>query len=103
MKHTLSLLFIVSTISVLKAQNGGKVRDSIAKDSLELESKRNELQTVEIIGRSTRKYNSDYSFSATKTAALNKDIPQSISSITKELIADKGAIYLADVVKWQVA
>ncbi|AWK05542.1 TonB-dependent siderophore receptor [Flavobacterium crocinum] len=99
MKNTLSLLFIVSTISVVKAQNGGKVRDSISKDSLELESKRNELQTVEIIGRSTRKYNSDYSFSATKTATLNKDIPQSTSSITKELIADKGAIYLADVVK----
>jgi len=99
MKHLLSLLFIVSTFSILHAQNDRKVRDSIIKDSLEQEAKRNELQTVEIIGRSTRKYNSDYSFSATKTAVLNKDIPQSISTITKELIADKGAIYLADVVK----
>ncbi|WP_125723006.1 TonB-dependent siderophore receptor [Flavobacterium ustbae] len=67
--------------------------------NIELNIDRNELQTVEIVGRSTRKYNSDYSFSATKTASLNKDIPQSISSITKELIADKGAIYLSDVVK----
>ena len=51
------------------------------------------------MGRSTKKYNSDYSFAATKTASLNKDIPQSISTVTKELIADKGAFYLADAVK----
>lgn len=97
MKHLFALLFLVSSFSILQAQNTTKVRDSISGDSLK--SKRNELQTVEIIGRSTKKYNSDYSFSATKIAALNKDIPQSISSITKELIADKGAIYLADAVK----
>jgi len=96
MKHFFALLFLVSSI-FLHAQNAGKVRDSIATDSLN--EKRNELQTVEIVGRATKKYNSDYSFSATKIAALNKDIPQSISSITKELIADKGAIYLADAVK----
>ncbi|WP_166922266.1 TonB-dependent siderophore receptor [Flavobacterium poyangense] len=66
---------------------------------IEMESNLNELQTVEIIGRSTKKYNSDYSFAATKTAALNKDIPQSIATVTKELIADKGAFYLADAVK----
>jgi iron complex outermembrane receptor protein len=58
-----------------------------------------QLQNVEIIGRSTKKYNSDYSFSATRTATLNKDIPQSISTITKELIADRQAFHLADAVK----
>ncbi|MFA9187430.1 TonB-dependent siderophore receptor [Flavobacterium magnesitis] len=67
--------------------------------TIAMESNSNELQTVEIIGLSTRKYNSDYSFSATKTAVLNKDIPQSIATITKELIVDKGAFYLADAVK----
>ncbi|MDR7209446.1 TonB-dependent siderophore receptor [Flavobacterium piscis] len=67
--------------------------------TIQIEPNLNELQTVEIIGRSTRKYNSDYSFAATKTAALNKDIPQSISTVTKELIADKAAFYLADAVK----
>ncbi|MBZ4034977.1 TonB-dependent receptor [Flavobacterium sp. 17A] len=97
MKNLFSLLVVVTTYSIANAQQNTKVRDSIRKDSLA--SQLNELQTVEIVGRSTRKYNSDYSFSATKTATLNKDIPQSISSITKELIADKGAIYLADVVK----
>ena len=67
--------------------------------TIEMENNLNELQTVEIVGRSVKKYNSDYSFAATKIAALNKDIPQSISTVTKELIADKGAFYLADAVK----
>ena len=57
------------------------------------------LQTVEIIGRNARKYNSDYSFGATKTAMLNKDIPLSIGTVTKELIADRQAFQLADAVK----
>lgn len=58
-----------------------------------------QLQNVEIIGRTVKKYNSDYTFSATRTATLNKDIPQSISTITKELIADRQAFHLADAVK----
>lgn len=58
-----------------------------------------QLQLVEITGRVSRKYNSDYSFSATRTAALNKDIPQAISTITKELITDRQAFQLSDAVK----
>ena len=58
-----------------------------------------ELQTVEIVGTKGKKYYGDYSFSATKTATLNKDIPQAISSISKELIADRSAAVLADAVK----
>ncbi|WP_417942315.1 TonB-dependent siderophore receptor [Flavobacterium sp. RS13.1] len=99
MKHLfIVLLFVFSTVN-LKAQTNTKIKDSIAKDSVKAETKLNELQTVEILGRSTRKYNSDYSFGATKTASLNKNIPQSISTVTKELIADKAAIYLGDAVK----
>ena len=58
-----------------------------------------ELQTVEIVGTNGKKYYGNYSFSATKTATLNKDIPQAISSISKELIADRQAAVLADAVK----
>ena len=58
-----------------------------------------DLQTVEVIGRNAKKYNSDYSFSATLTSSLNKDIPQAISTVTKELIADRQAFQLADAVK----
>lgn len=98
MKHLLPFLLLVTGTQCVQSQNSTKkVKDSIAQDSVKMA--RNELQTVEIVGRSTKKYNSDYSFAASKTAALNKDIPQSISTITKELIADKGAFYLADAVK----
>lgn len=57
------------------------------------------LQTVEVVGRTAQKYNSDYSFSATKTAILNKDLPQAIGTVTKELITDRQAFQLADAVK----
>jgi iron complex outermembrane receptor protein len=59
----------------------------------------NLLQTVEVMGRTAKKYNGDYSFSATRIAALNKDIPQSISTVTKELITDRQAFQLADALK----
>ena len=59
----------------------------------------NQLQTVEVMGRVAKDYNSEYSFSATRISALNKDIPQSISTITKELMADRQAFHLGDAVK----
>ncbi len=57
------------------------------------------LQDVEVVGRSRKDYNSDYSFSATKIAIKNKELPQALSTVTKELIADRGAFQLADAVK----
>ncbi|NTE01375.1 TonB-dependent receptor [Agrobacterium tumefaciens] len=68
-------------------------------DPIALSTADEELQTVEIIGTNGKKYYGNYSFSATKTATLNKDIPQAISSISKELIADRQAVVLADAVK----
>ncbi|MBT1704629.1 TonB-dependent receptor [Chryseosolibacter indicus] len=58
-----------------------------------------ELQTVEVVGRIDRDYHSDYSFSATKSGIKNKELPQSLSTITKELISDRQAFQLADAVK----
>jgi iron complex outermembrane recepter protein len=58
-----------------------------------------ELQAVEILGRKKNDYDSDYSFSATKTAIPNKLLPQGIGTVTKELIADRQAFQLADAVK----
>lgn len=100
MKHLLLLLLLFFGLQFAQSQTiNTKPLDIIDRDSVAIEAKENQLQTVEIVGRSSKKYDSDYSFSATKTASLNKDIPQSISTITKELIADKGAFYLADAVK----
>lgn len=58
-----------------------------------------ELQTVEVVGRLDRDYHSDYSFSATKTAIKNKELPQSLSTVTKELMSDRQAFQLADAVR----
>ncbi|WP_164675018.1 TonB-dependent receptor [Anditalea andensis] len=58
-----------------------------------------QLQTVEITGRVSKLYNSDYNFSATKIATRNSEIPQSISTVTKELIADRQAFRLGEVLK----
>lgn len=57
------------------------------------------LQKVEVVGRLAKNYTIDYSFSATRTAILNKDLPQSIGTVTKELIADRQAFQLADAIK----
>ncbi|RQO74650.1 TonB-dependent siderophore receptor [Pedobacter sp. KBW06] len=74
-------------------------RQELQIDTIRLSPSNEELQTVEVIGTSAKKYYGDYSFSATKTASLNKDIPQAISSVSKELIADRQAFSLADAIK----
>ncbi len=67
--------------------------DLVLKENLE------QLQSLEITGRKRQDYNSDYSFSATKTAIKNKELPQAITSVTKELIADRLAFQLPEAVK----
>ena len=57
------------------------------------------LQTVEVIGRRRKDYNSDYSFSGSKIAMLNRELPQSISTVTKELLSDRQAFQLVDAVR----
>ena len=57
------------------------------------------LQNVEVIGRSRTDYNSDYSFSSTKIAIENRELPQAVSTITKELMDDRQAFQIADAVK----
>ena len=73
--------------------------DGLKLDPIVLTPANEELQTVEVVGTNAKKYYGNYSFSATKTATLNKDIPQAISSISKELIADRQAAVLSDAVK----
>ncbi|WP_228413489.1 TonB-dependent siderophore receptor [Chryseobacterium sp. CH21] len=57
------------------------------------------VQTVEVIGRKSKDYTSDYSFAATKIAMKNKDLPLTLNTITKELITDRQAFQLGDVMK----
>lgn len=64
-----------------------------------LEENSEQLQSVEVIGRARKDYNSDYSFSATKIAIKNKELPQAVATVTKELISDRLAFQLPDAVK----
>ncbi len=57
-----------------------------------------QLQSVEITGRTAKTYKSDYSFFANKTKTPVINIPQAISTITKELICDKMEFTLKDAV-----
>ncbi|GAB2786252.1 TonB-dependent siderophore receptor [Hymenobacter latericoloratus] len=64
-----------------------------------LRASTNALQEVEVLGRKETTYKSNYSFVGTKTATALKDVPQSISTVTKELMEDRQALRLPDVVK----
>lgn len=58
-----------------------------------------QLQTVEITGRVETEYDNEITFAATKTATKLKDVPQAISYVTKEVMADRQAYRVNDVVK----
>ncbi|GAB3298101.1 TonB-dependent siderophore receptor [Hymenobacter tenuis] len=57
------------------------------------------LQEVEVLGRKETTYKSEYSLVGTKTATRPLDVPQSISTVTKELMEDRQALRLPEVVK----
>lgn len=57
------------------------------------------LQEVEIIGRRTKSYRPDVTFSATRTAAKIKDVAQSIQVVNKELMQDQQIFRVDEVMK----
>ncbi|MDC8005865.1 TonB-dependent receptor [Aureisphaera galaxeae] len=67
--------------------------------TIQLNEGTEQLQSVEVIGRARTDYNSDYSFSSTKVAIKNKELPQAVATVTKELIDDRLAFQLPDAVK----
>ncbi|WP_299758621.1 TonB-dependent receptor [uncultured Pontibacter sp.] len=67
--------------------------------NITLTASSNALQEVEVLGRKETSYKSEYSFIGTKTASLVIDVPQTISTVTKELMEDQQAYRLTDVVK----
>ncbi|HEU4552672.1 MAG TPA: TonB-dependent receptor [Chitinophaga sp.] len=58
-----------------------------------------QLQTVEITGRKESGYKNTNSFIGSKTATPLREVPQSISYVTKELMQDQSAVRVGDVVK----
>lgn len=58
-----------------------------------------DLQVVEVTGRKEKTYKTKSTFIGNKTETDVKDLPQSVSYASKELMADQGAIRVGDVVK----
>lgn len=84
--HWATLSFFLSSIAVHAQKAKG---DTVSTT----------IQTVEIVGRKSKAYTSDYSFAATKIAMKNKDLPLTLNTVTKELISDRQAFRLGDVLK----
>lgn len=63
---------------------------------IQLRNNMPQLPGIEMMGRKANSYKSDYSFFGNKTETTLKDIPQSISTVTKELIHDKMEFTLKD-------
>jgi iron complex outermembrane receptor protein len=66
---------------------------------IRLQASANALQEVEVLGRKETTYKSNYSFVGTRTATALIDVPQSISTVTKELMEDRQAYRLTETVK----
>lgn len=57
------------------------------------------LEKVKVVGRKRPSYKAEASSAASKTAIPLKDLPQSVSTVTKELMVDKQAFRVNDIIK----
>jgi iron complex outermembrane receptor protein len=78
---------------VLSAENPTATADFSLKPGT------NAVQEVEVLGRRETTYKSNYSLVGTRTSTDLMDVPQSISTVTKELMEDRQAYRLTEVVK----
>ncbi|MDN5205349.1 TonB-dependent receptor [Fulvivirgaceae bacterium BMA10] len=67
--------------------------------NITLKAATTQLQAVEITGRKEITYRNDLSFIASKTASPLNEVPQAVSYVTKEIIADQQAYRTSDIVK----
>ena len=113
--HTLFALLALSGASVAGAQSEPTPppRDTVVRDSLpptptvvdtvtptETSAPAPQLTTVRVIGKNGRGYFRPETSTATKTAALLRDIPQAVTVINRALIRDQGMQGMADVARY---
>jgi catecholate siderophore receptor len=58
------------------------------------------VEHIEVVGQQAQKYRVDTTTTATKTNTLLRDIPQAITVVTEELIADQSMQNMGDVVRY---
>lgn len=92
----ISFIGMQSLVKQIKILNGAQPITEVLKL---VQADNEQLQTVEIIGRRLLSYKNDYSFAGSKIAMATKDIPQSISVVTKELMDDRQIFRLNDITK----
>jgi iron complex outermembrane receptor protein len=91
---------IISGIGLQSKKQFIHLSENEHKDILvQIEFGENMLQNVEILGRNIQSYKSDYSFATSKTKASISEIPQSVSTVTKELVEDKMQMHLTDALE----
>lgn len=96
-KQTILISYVGLTATEIKAEL--KAGHTLNIGIVELNNDSKMLQTVEITGRKEKTYKNNISFIGSKTATALKDLPQSVSYVTKELMLDQAAIRVGDVVK----
>ncbi len=75
-----------------------KASQTVSLGIIQLEYTISQLEDIEVTGRIAHSYKSDYSFFGDKTETPLIDIPQSISTVTKEMIQDKMELTVKDAV-----
>ncbi|MEM8939000.1 MAG: TonB-dependent receptor [Bacteroidota bacterium] len=65
--------------------------------NIEMEESAYALQEVEVIGRTQTEYTPDVTFSATRTGATIKEVPQSIAVLNKEILMDQQIFRVAEI------
>ncbi|MCU0354078.1 MAG: TonB-dependent receptor [Cytophagales bacterium] len=93
-------VLLISAVGYVSQSQSVLVRsDETTLFDIELRPSETQLQTVEVTGRKETTYKNDQTFIATKTAVPIRDVPQSVSYVTKELIQDQAAFRLNEVVR----
>ena len=96
-KQTVIISYVGLTATEIKVDlKEGQIHDL---GTIELSNDSRLLQTVEITGRKEKTYKNDVSFIGSKTATALKDVPQSISYVTKELMQDQAISRVGEAVK----
>lgn len=90
----LSFLLIGSELQAVEQDNGFAVIKSQATNPMTV------LPSVQVAASSIDSYNATTSVTATRTNTLLRDVPQSISVLTNELIRDQAVLSLGDAVRY---
>lgn len=92
-------LCLFASINIAWANTGANNATENSQNATDKDAQNLWLAPVEVTGNKKHDYFSDYSFDATRISLHNKDIPQSISTVSKELLTDQRIIFANEAMK----